>query len=541
MDKVTFLIQSFRRKSLFVILAWILLLAIPIVSRTATVLSQPNEAYKQKVLRQVAQDWIQVGMGLYRRRSYEAAERSFLRAHEYQKYLIAAERGKLNKLLKEAHIAALERKYILEHIQKAYKSVNQNRLIETKAHLEKVRDNEFLTKAEQEKLNGLLEKTKKASTTAFERRRILEYLQMVNELIEQDQLTKAKVLLEKLTGNKLLTQEERGELNELLGKIHAAEVERNRILESIQKVDKSVSQNQLMDTKARLEKIRDNAFLTEEERNKLNAVLEKAEMVGVERKLILEYIQKAEESVNRNRLIEARAHLEKVLSNKFLTKEEGELITRALKKINEQLNGRKKEIAELCDRIVQFHSTGQFESTYESFANVTGNNLSAAPMRKTAEDYLEEMGALLATRVKLSELIEAKPDKELPEGTTAAIEDKLLGVWTEYVQKTKSPGITQGPKKEPAVSAPGPIVDKQDSAEAVDRKINILRSYTRAVVDEATDKVRIYLSRGEFDKAKKAVEEAEHIVNKNQPYLGKELLRQYHNELKQLAEKIAQR
>ena len=540
MDKVTFLIQSFRRKSLFVILAWILLLAIPIVSRSATALSQPNEAYKQEVLRQVAQDWIQVGMGLYRRRSYEAAERSFLRAQEYQKYLIAAERGKLNELLKEAHIAALERKYILEHIQKAYKSVNQNQLIETKAHLEKVRDNEFLTKTEREKLNELLEKTKKASTTAFERGGILECLQMVNEFIEQDQLTKARVLLEKLTGNKLLTQEERGELNELLGKIHAAEVERKRILESIQKVDKLVSQNQLMDAKARLEKIRDNVFLTEEERKKLDELLEKAETVGVERKLILEYIQKAEESVNRNRPIEAKAHLERVLSNKFLTKEEGELTTRALK-INEQLNVRKKEIAELCDRIVQFHSTGQFESTYESFADVTGNNLSAAPVRKTAEDYLEEMGVLLATRVKLSERIEAKPDKELPEGTTAAIEDKLLGVWTEYVQKTKSPGVTQGPQKEPIVSAPGPIVDRQDSAEVVDRKINILRGYTRAVVDEATDKVRIYLSRGEFDKAKKAVEEAEQIVNKNQPYLGKELLRQYHNELKQLAEKITQR
>ena len=74
------------------------------------------------------------------------AEQSFLRARDYQDYLTTAEREKLNELLEKAHLAVLEKTRILEHIQKADELVKQGELIKAKAHLERVENNKSLTK-----------------------------------------------------------------------------------------------------------------------------------------------------------------------------------------------------------------------------------------------------------------------------------------------------------------------------------------------------------------------------------------------------------
>jgi len=121
---VRFFIKPFVSKPLLFILLSILLLTTVLLGVAS---SQANDLDKEKVVRQVAQKWIQVGMEQYRRGYYKAAEQSFLRAQDYQEYLSAGEREKLSELLKKSHEGAVEKERISETIQAADGLVNKDR------------------------------------------------------------------------------------------------------------------------------------------------------------------------------------------------------------------------------------------------------------------------------------------------------------------------------------------------------------------------------------------------------------------------------
>lgn len=101
MKRLRLPIKSFGKKLLLV--SFVLILLLPA--------ALPKEAWsqtnvdKQKIVRQVAQNWIRVGTEQYKRGFYKAAEKSFLMARDYQEYLTVAEREKLNELLEETRIA----------------------------------------------------------------------------------------------------------------------------------------------------------------------------------------------------------------------------------------------------------------------------------------------------------------------------------------------------------------------------------------------------------------------------------------------------
>ena len=164
MNRPKFLIKPLGRNSHLIVLTSILLLKILIASGLEAASSQASEADKQKIVRQVAQKWIQVGTEQYKRGFYKASEQSLLRARDYDEYLTAAEREGLNGLLEKTRIALAERERILKDIQIANGLVEQERFSEAKRHLEKVQGSEFLTEAEQKliveelkKINGSLE------------------------------------------------------------------------------------------------------------------------------------------------------------------------------------------------------------------------------------------------------------------------------------------------------------------------------------------------------------------------------------------------
>jgi type II secretory pathway component GspD/PulD (secretin)/TolA-binding protein len=366
LDAARFLVKSFGRKPLLVILAVALLLT---TALSGVVPAQTSETDKQKVVRQVAQKWIQVGMEQYQRGFFKAAEQSFLRAQDYQEYLTPDEREKLSELLEKTHLAVLERTRVLEHIQTAEQLVKQGKPIKAKAHLEKVRD---------------------------------------------------------------------------------------------------------------------SGSLTEEERQQ---------------------------------------------------------ITEELGRIDNQINEQKKQITEIYNRSVEFYRSGQLEKARDGFTEVARSGLLAAPEGETAEDYLVKIDRVLAGKPELPPSIEAKPQKQLPETTVAVIEDedKLLGLETEPAQKSQEEVVQE--QKPVAIAEPKaaePVTDEGNYLEVINRKRNILRSHTRAVVNDAVTKAQNYVSQGEFDKAKEAVETAERAVNKNQLHLGDELFKQYSDQLKQLTEKIAE-
>ena len=111
--------------------------------------SAADDADKQKVVRPVALKWIQIGSEQYDRGLFKAAEQSLLRANDYQEYLSSAEREKLNKLLEKTHTAVVQRDKILQNIQTADKLIKQNKPAEAKAVLEAISGDSLLTKDEQ--------------------------------------------------------------------------------------------------------------------------------------------------------------------------------------------------------------------------------------------------------------------------------------------------------------------------------------------------------------------------------------------------------
>jgi len=371
-ETLRLLTKSFGQKRLLVILASILLVT-SVLSGQA--LSQASETDKEKIVRQVAQKWIQVGTEQHKRGFYKAAEQSFLRAQDYEKYLTAAEREKLSRLLEETHVASLERRRILGHIQTADELEKQGELIKAKAHLEKVQDSEFLT---------------------------------------------------------------------------------------------------------------------EEERN---------------------------------------------------------LIAEGLKEIDNRLGEQKRQIAEVYGRSVEFYHAGQLEEAREGFIKASKSGLLSAAEAEKAEDYLVKIEDALAEKVEPLPPIEAKAEKkpaakaveqvEAEKEGLGAIEEALFGFEAEPPRDTEAEVVREPEKpSEPAEVSEDAAV-KGSYIEVVNRRRNILRSHTRAVVNDAVAKAQDYISRGEFDKAREAVETGERAVSENRLHLGDEFFEQCSGELKHLREKIA--
>jgi len=280
--------------------------------------------------------------------------------------------------------------------------------------------------------------------------------------------------------------------------------------------------------------------LTAAEREKLTALLEKTHTGILQREYVFETIRTVDGLVKQGELIKAKAHLEEIKDNEFLTEVEQELITRGLEKLDEQLDEQKKEITELYNRSVEFYHANQLEKAREGFVKVAASNLVAAPLGETAEDYLLKIDDILAQRAEPSAPTEAKPEDTL--GTTIVRE--LLGVEAEPNEVAEQQ-VVQEPNELAVVAAPEqealePVATEGSYIEVINRKRNIRRSHTRAVVNDAVAKVQNYISQDEFDKAKEEVERADRIVNEYQLDLGDELFRQHNDELKQLAEKIVQ-
>jgi len=80
---------------------------------------------------------------------------------------------------------------------------------------------------------------------------------------------------------------------------------------------------------------------------------------------------------------------------------------------------------------------------------------------------------------------------------------------------------------------------EQGYISVINRRISVIRSRVKAVVNDSTAKAEGFIAQGQFDKAKETVEVAERTVYENQQQLGDYLFNQYSGQLKQLSERIA--
>ena len=265
--------------------------------------------------------------------------------------------------------------------------------------------------------------------------------------------------------------------------------------------------------------------LSAEQRGKLTISLEKARAASRERKRVLVSIQNADELIKDGRLIKARADLEKLGVSEFLTEAERRGVSARIKQVDSQLGQRKKRLIELYNQSVKLYQTGYFEKARQGFVEVAANGSVVPSEAKKAQQNVAEIDDLLARQAAYSEPVETQAFEIVSEIPAA-----------EPLWRTKPVTVeSRGPS---LIDVAGPITDAEGGIEGVNRQINILRSYTRAIVSDAAVKAQSFIGQGQYYKAKEVVEAATREVNENRLPLGEDLFTRHIGQLKQLEEKI---
>ncbi|MGB2864048.1 MAG: hypothetical protein WBC05_12030, partial [Sedimentisphaerales bacterium] len=316
---------------------------------------------------------------------------------------------------------------------------------------------------------------------------------------------------------------------------------------------------------------RHQEYLTVAGREELRTLLEKAQTAVVKRKLALEKFQAADKLIKQNQLIEARANLESLRKNEYLTKDEQTQIATVLKQIelqatndkeSPQITAEKPDViaeeirkpseppieqalknAELYQNSMDFYHAGQFEKAREGLVKVATSGLIPSGMKKYIEKYLAQIDKRLPQTADK----EPVPEKKKPE-MIAVIEPKVfnLGAAESEVNEPElvEPEVVELKPAQPQVTAikvASPATGEGSYIEQINIKRNILRTYTGTVVNNAITKANSYMDQGQFDKAKKEIESAEFTVNENQIHLGDELFKEYSSKLKTVADEIVRK
>ena len=152
MNTVRFFTKSLPKNCLVLLLVSLIFLT----AMSELGAARTTKSEKDKIVSGVAQNYIDAGVRQYERGYYAAAEQSFLRALDYEEYIV--DKAKLHNLLDKAHNAAVERKRILDSIRTASQFIEQGELRKAKAYLDVIKDSDLLTKEERGKIALGLEK-----------------------------------------------------------------------------------------------------------------------------------------------------------------------------------------------------------------------------------------------------------------------------------------------------------------------------------------------------------------------------------------------
>ena len=290
-------------------------------------------------------------------------------------------------------------------------------------------------------------------------------------------------------------------------------------------------------------------YLSSDEREKLDRLLERTREVVAQRKVVFEQIHSAYELIKQGRLREARLFLESSRDSEFLNEEEIGQITEGLRRINERLNEQRMQIDELYRRSMEFYNAGDFEKARAGIAQIDGILAQLCDPAAPAEAEAVEQPAEAAVEVT---------EKELVDVATEAIQETEPGVPAEPNEQTKpvvetepaetiepvakAEPVTVGQPAEPAVveSTESKAAAEDSSRKKADRRRNLVRRYTEVVVNDAIMKAQNSLSQGELAEALKMVETADRVVKTNQVDLGEELFSEYEIMLKRLTKEIVE-
>ena len=176
-------------------------------------------------------------------------------------------------------------------------------------------------------------------------------------------------------------------------------------------------------------------------------------------------------------------------------------IDESLSKIAQQRNIPGTEIIKRFNESVKLFEANQLEQARKGFLEVSRSGIMVSDNGKTAEDYLAQIDKILLQRAQKQITPEVPADGNVP-------------------------AIKEVPQLQPEPKTKTPA--------APDTKQNLLRSYSKAVVNDALIKVQEEISQGNYEKARQSIKETMQVLNENKENLGEELFQQYIGDLEQL-------
>ena len=291
-------------------------------------------------------------------------------------------------------------------------------------------------------------------------------------------------------------------------------------------------------------------YLTDSGREELRAHLEKAQAAAEKRKLALEKFQTANELMKKGDLAEAKANLESIRNDEYLNKDEHTQIAVVLGQIDIQISNKAKsqitaetpdqteeetpkpdeqqvdqiqKIADLYRNSMDLYHAGQYEKAREGLIEVASSDQVPLPMKKTIDEYIAQIDKKLSQKAVEAPAPEKKKEPEM----IAVIEPKVFSF-----------GAEEPEVKKPVLNPAATSTNQGNYIEQINKKRNILRTYTGTVVNNAIAKANSLMVQGEFDKAKKEIEQAQFTVNENQIHIGEALFKEYSGKLKTVSDEI---
>ena len=272
-------------------------------------------------------------------------------------------------------------------------------------------------------------------------------------------------------------------------------------------------------------------YLDSKTQDELDKLLNKARTAKEERNRILEAIRQADQLVKDNKLFEARAKLDAVRYSEYINAEERDLINEGVKKLDVQIGSQRKDVAEIYNQSVDLYNAGELEKAREGFVKVVGSTLPTPPDGHRAEDYIAKIDAQLAQKAPVAE----KKADVVAKGTA----DILDVVPTPAEAKVPVEVKTTVELNAPAETAAATTQGTDSYIEKVIQKTNVVRGHTKAVVRDANEKATAFINSSQFDNARSEIENAQRLINENQFQLGKDIYKEYNDNLSALRQKVA--
>jgi len=386
LNKPNSFIESYGRRILWIVLSSAFLL---VVGLSQVAPSQENGAERDKIVRQIVQNYIRIGTEQYVKGYFDEAENTFLMAEGYQQFLTAAERQQLEDLLEKTRAAVSERKQIVETYQTVIKLLAQDELVKAKAYLEKIKNSKFLTKQEGEQIAEAL-------------RRIDSEIRMAGPVLEKGVEEREPVAE---GPDVVIPNVEEGKVERKVAPANKGAVEEQK------RIAELYYSSMKLYRAGELEKAREGFI----------EVIESGLIPAAMTKTLEGYVERIDKTPAEKAGPATR------LAGKPSAGKEGA--------------DRRKQTAELYKQSVELYYKGDLEKAHEGFIRVAQSGLLTAAGEKNVSDYLQRIEKLQggrATAEAVTELEEAVPEIGKPQPPALETGQEQEGAYIDVINRRRN-------------------------------------------------------------------------------------------------------